>query len=977
MLSYRGIDDSLLKKLKGVFGENDLHIGREGDLPPHFYEQMKLRESGFEPTIFIGIGGTGQNAIRKLKSRMSELGLLRAPIFGFLTLDTTIPDAIKDAGNEIPIDSSEFISLQVNMPTAYIDEARQYRQGRTSRQPELGEWLPDSFTAAAIMSGANARRSVGRFSLFVNAERAGQEIDRMVKRVNNVNNARIMNELGLKFNQDSPVRVYIIGSLCGGTGSGIFIDLAYLLRKMLALSSHAKTIVSGVLLTNYPGATDVHRANAYAALMELNYFSHIDSQEGAGGKFQTKYKGIVGTVTSNNMPPFNACYLVGTQTSTGNWVNSIDQICDMIAEWLFVVSCTEAGKKYGDGLDNIISNFQFGIENPECFSGFGIGCLAWPKDWIARKWGARLGADLLAQLTMRDDSTIERSLLEGEGISAQFSTKAVNSFNPISNADKEIRKWLTQNVSGSNVFNANDTKEIVHRKMEKLEQDKSQAFSDYCQRIIANAQLECDALRELIGSRATAIYGDSNNGGYVQARSLYNFMRSDLAVLLRNLTSDIESNDNEYERSKNALNSSKDQVVSEKTSLISLLKTKFDPVSTGEGFKSKLFKILDLQARRDVRKAVHEELVKIIDEIDKVENDLMTVSNSIENARAILERKWVSEQLDNVPFYCTYLDDSDYINELYQKEIGNMAEEKAKFLNSLSMISRFAQLTDGEIVAAMKAYTYHRLDRIINYLVSEAIKALAEKQGIQPVSYVEKLIKDTAIAWNYYKARQREEIEELQVLAAGNSDSAKALLNQISESGSKTYICTVGLSDKIWLIKTGHKVSIESLTDVDDCFASFDQAVTDSQIQYLFTHRRFPGNFLKTLRPDHVIKALSAARFFVKALALNVITKDSLNQYKIVLSSNRVIELGQGRLNAYNSFLGNASLLDEVYSELEILDQRLSPKEKLERFKQFEEEITQLLNQYGTPEYKEIKEHLDGEYHELRKLIKEENDRLI
>src|SRR5262249_44088250 len=70
-------------------------------------------------------------------------------------------------------------------------------------------------------------------------------------------------------------RVYIVAGLTGGTGSGMFIDMAYLVRAQLKQLGYSDPDVIGVLLippTDQRGNV-LALGNAYAALTELGYFN--------------------------------------------------------------------------------------------------------------------------------------------------------------------------------------------------------------------------------------------------------------------------------------------------------------------------------------------------------------------------------------------------------------------------------------------------------------------------------------------------------------------------------------------------------------------------------------------------------------------------------------------------------------------------------------------------------------------------------
>ncbi|MFO0824206.1 MAG: tubulin-like doman-containing protein [Gemmataceae bacterium] len=101
-------------------------------------------------------------------------------------------------------------------------------------------------------------------------------------------------------------RVYIVAGLCGGTGSGMFLDLAYALRTRLARMGFNDPEVVGVLMVPPSDASTtppLALANTFAALTELNHFSRPDTT------FVANYDDRNATIREQS-PPFSHCFVV-------------------------------------------------------------------------------------------------------------------------------------------------------------------------------------------------------------------------------------------------------------------------------------------------------------------------------------------------------------------------------------------------------------------------------------------------------------------------------------------------------------------------------------------------------------------------------------------------------------------------------------------------------------------------------------------
>ncbi|MFM6613220.1 MAG: tubulin-like doman-containing protein, partial [Dolichospermum sp.] len=68
------------------------------------------------------------------------------------------------------------------------------------------------------------------------------------------------------------LNIFVVGSLCGGTGSGMFLDVGYTLKNLYG-EDGAQILGYLVISPELYGNTTSMIANTYAALQELNYYS--------------------------------------------------------------------------------------------------------------------------------------------------------------------------------------------------------------------------------------------------------------------------------------------------------------------------------------------------------------------------------------------------------------------------------------------------------------------------------------------------------------------------------------------------------------------------------------------------------------------------------------------------------------------------------------------------------------------------------
>ena len=200
-------------------------------------------ENNDQPAFIIGLGGTGQWVLTYLKSELMELnGGVMPDEVQLLGFDTQAPDVnllkagvgnatdgrmgqLTDAqvGNIRLDKNTEFFQIGSHL----FDLVKEIRHSDFPR-PEF-DWLDAAYLEnlgpliCNTIYGAGAYRQLGRLSLF-------NKVDAIYHRLHQglQNGQRAVGGIG--GGPANSLSVVIVTSLAGGTGSGIFIDIAWLLR---------------------------------------------------------------------------------------------------------------------------------------------------------------------------------------------------------------------------------------------------------------------------------------------------------------------------------------------------------------------------------------------------------------------------------------------------------------------------------------------------------------------------------------------------------------------------------------------------------------------------------------------------------------------------------------------------------------------------------------------------------------------------
>ena len=309
-------------------------------------------------TLFVGLGGTGVKAILRAKQCFVDAYGEVPPMVAFLAVDTD--KKIRDAslpsrkGKDVKFAENEICFCGITGSALDI-----YRNYLTQFQ-----WLPRrnaAFLANLKNTGAGAVRSNGRFLARHNAIEISKRVASKVTEIG------MPLPIGSKFVYDTnkdgveyPIKVNVVGSVAGGTGSGTILDMLILIAKTLRDSGLSYSITPWMVLPEVfrhmapgPASANVYQ-NAYGAIKELDYLYHLpkNNQNALDFNFDKIYyldEGIGDT------------YLINNTNKAGVVFQNIDDITDSIGRCMFLPSNEVDSVK--DNTQNV--SFVYNIRNKE------------------------------------------------------------------------------------------------------------------------------------------------------------------------------------------------------------------------------------------------------------------------------------------------------------------------------------------------------------------------------------------------------------------------------------------------------------------------------------------------------------------------------------------------------------------------------------------------------------------------------------
>lgn len=275
-----------------------------------FPNQVASRQG--DANVMIGIGGTGIAALKKLKKAIHKCDNIK-----FLAIDTD------DYG--VAISPTEQFSI--HEPNLYNLLAN---PDRLRNEPNLKWMNVDNIKMTAFTQGAGGVRQVGRYCLMKKSNDLKDKLSKLIVEAKAAAGT-------------AKVNVHIFAGLSGGTGSGCFIDVCYIVREILKTMSgnvfgyfflpdvhlHRKGIMGQEAIENW------NKANGYAALKELNYLMSIpftnETFEADYGEFVIKSKEA----------PVDHCYLISGTNSYGvSIANAYDYALNVVVDYVLTYLST-------------------------------------------------------------------------------------------------------------------------------------------------------------------------------------------------------------------------------------------------------------------------------------------------------------------------------------------------------------------------------------------------------------------------------------------------------------------------------------------------------------------------------------------------------------------------------------------------------------------------------------------------------------
>lgn len=356
------------------------------------------REIRFEPTLFLFLGtSSGQIGWRLkdlLRRAYGDVPILR---FLWVDADSTVDPYLASWFN--PGERVELVGFNGDAVLANINNF-----------PALRAWWPreSRLKAGYINRGAGQMRPIGRLALFrmYNDRNASPAfIDRLrqaveaIQQIDNIDATEQMSNEKIRYVVErGSVWVVLVFSSCGGTGSSMAFDIAYLCRHLLRdlnptiiAITLLPSIIDKAIKNETPVQRERIRANTYAWFKECSHLIenprwYVQYPEGAPIDVQA--------------PPFDMTFVLELGNQAGNRLNSEDDIFNMIASAIFL----DTGSSIGGAIRGFNANVSVLLEEFQgrrrAYSSLAAASLVYPAQKTLNYCSARLGCSMLREVSL-------------------------------------------------------------------------------------------------------------------------------------------------------------------------------------------------------------------------------------------------------------------------------------------------------------------------------------------------------------------------------------------------------------------------------------------------------------------------------------------------------------------------------------------------------------------------------------------------
>jgi serine/threonine protein kinase len=346
------------------------------------------------PALVIGLGTLGLNVLQSLRTLVSEHFGSNEPLANlrYLYIDSD-PESSRQATKApgaIAFSANEVLLARLNRPSHYLKP----RDGRTVVDSWIDPQMLYRIPRSQLTTGLRALGRLAFCDSYLAFNKRVRDDLAALTDPESLGNASRQTRLEMRTNRP---RIYIVTNLSGGTGSGMYLDVAYASRSILKSMGYADPDVTALLLLPDVGPKSnksMAVANANAALKELNFFSN-------GKPFVARYHERE-SVIQDSRPPFRRCLMLELPDEAK--VKETRLITSLAGDFLFRDMFSPLGRAAEK------SQSPAGHVRGATFETFGMYRLSSPQGPLVKQAARQLCLHLVQEWITKDATPIEETV---------------------------------------------------------------------------------------------------------------------------------------------------------------------------------------------------------------------------------------------------------------------------------------------------------------------------------------------------------------------------------------------------------------------------------------------------------------------------------------------------------------------------------------------------------------------------------------
>lgn len=894
---------------------------------------QKTSAVSFSPALYVFLGSSPAEIGWRIK-KLQDSAYGDLPIFQYIWVDTdtrTNPDVAAWLESE-------------NVTRANIGSVSGAEiLRRLDEYPSIKAWWPKKakIRSGTFDRGANQVRIHGRFAYFALFNRnqgknatIKDSLESAADRVIGIDQAQAVPRLaknGLTYTVDnSQVRIFIIDSICGGTGSGIVFDVAYLLRNYFVRNDVNHQMIGVQILPPVidkairgmdQGQRLKIKANGYSHLQDLDYLNETQN-------WKVSYPGIN---LDLSRPVFDYTYLIDIVNKSGKALNDEQDVYKMISQAIFMISITPIAQELASHQDNTSALRTLLRGKPAFASSFASASLVLPKERILDYCSARLTTDSIRSICQNHyESSSERpehlALIEALGLQPDklFQSLHQNQF-VINNQLAFIQ----------NAKNPGEALSIISSEQSNDESERREIIIGFAERKrnttdLLKAKLKSKTLEYL--KQFGPDYTSGLLASFLNDRkiSLTRF-QSDLDKVKANSLSSADAL-KEVNDAKKSLESLTKQFGSQITQWLIPKKWKDDLERDKTAVIDAMAKYNTAELSEKLSGLVKQIYVDLTEEVKDIRSTLDSFSDLLNEAKGELDLSipgLIKPESDAQLFSLSKeVVDDDYFPDFYANHIStlNPSTVFTDFINQQANVSlaSLQLFKKNEIKSAMLKIAQSRffsaldninfLQEINRHYGADATKVLEKK--------IDEVLEYCSPFWRYRVGGENHNPMRPSYLGIEDSNTPLLPKKYRSDKGINLVVTSTGIKDAIYFTVVEHGVPLWLLSELSVWKSAYDDFLRTSD-------GSDPLNIIAEAAQNELDPedSKSVAEMFALALVFGYIAKrgnrfyfDSEKLYQdpqVVADQSHLIAIG--REKAANAFAGNSEWTNKA--RLKIVDE--------------------------------------------------------